>query len=41
MKFRIEPNTVAILLTDKCTAEYEMCCFACSPKRTMLWILGY
>lgn len=32
MKLKIEPNTVAILLTDKCTAECEMCCFSCSPR---------
>ncbi|WP_277752388.1 MULTISPECIES: hypothetical protein [unclassified Finegoldia] len=30
MKFRIKPNTVTILLSDKCTGECEMCCFACS-----------
>lgn len=33
MKLRIEPNTVAVLLTDQCTAECEMCCFACSPRK--------
>lgn len=33
MKVKIEPNTVAILLTDKCTAECEICCFSCSPKK--------
>lgn len=30
MKFRIEPNTVTVLLPDECTAECEMCWFACS-----------
>lgn len=36
MKFRIEPNTDAILLPDKCTSECEMCCFVFSPQRTMI-----
>lgn len=40
MKFRIEPNTVAILLTDKCTAECEMCCFACSPQKSNVMDIG-
>lgn len=33
-KIRIEPDTVAIFLTDQCTAECEMCCFGCSPRNT-------
>lgn len=33
MKFRIELNTVAILLPDKCTSECEMCCFVFSPPK--------
>lgn len=30
-KIRIEPDTVAILLTDQCNAKCSMCCFSCSP----------
>lgn len=33
-KIRIEPDTVAIFLTDQCTAECDMCCFGCSPRNT-------
>ena len=33
-KIRIEPKSVAILLTDKCTAEGKMCCFGCSPQNS-------
>ncbi len=32
-KIRIEPDTVAILLTDQCTAKCSMCCFSCSPEK--------
>lgn len=33
-KIKIEPKSVAILLTDKCTAECKMCCFGCSPQNS-------
>lgn len=32
-KIRIEPDMVAILLTDQCNAQCSMCCFSCSPQK--------
>ena len=31
-KIHIEPNKLAFILTNKCTAECDICCFSCSPK---------
>lgn len=33
-KVRIEPDTVAILLTNQCSAECSICCFGCSPENS-------
>lgn len=32
MKKIIVPNTIAFLITKKCTAQCKICCFECSPK---------
>lgn len=32
-KLNIRPNTVAILTTNQCTAECDICCFNCSPLK--------
>lgn len=30
-RIRIEPDMLAIILTDQCNAQCSMCCFGCSP----------
>lgn len=33
-KIHIEPDKLAFILTDKCTASCDMCCFGCSPQNS-------
>ena len=33
-RIHIEPDKLAFILTDKCTAECDICCFSCSPQNS-------